>query len=128
MNIARQSVSFIIVGCCLIVLDWAVFVALTAQGAMPVAANIAGRVAGALVGFWANGRITFSVPGSSSRLGRWRFARYLILWVLLTSLSTVLVAVLADQLSLETAWLAKPLVEAGMAVLSFFVSRHWVYR
>ena len=127
MNIARQSVSFIIVGCCLIVLDWAVFVALTAQGAMPVAANIAGRVVGALVGFWANGRITFSVPGSS-RLGRCRFARYLILWVLLTSLSTVLMAVLADQLSLETAWLAKPLVEAGMAVLSFFVSRHWVYR
>lgn len=127
MNIARQSVSFIIVGSCLIILDWAVFVALTAQGMMPFAANIAGRVAGALVGFWANGRITFSVPGSP-RLGRCRFVRYLILWLLLTSLSTVLVTMLADQPSLETAWLAKPLVETGMAVLSFFVSRHWVYR
>lgn len=127
MSIARQSMSFIVVGCCLIVLDWAVFVALTALGMMPVLANIAGRVAGALIGFWANGRITFSVPGSP-RLGRRRLVRYLVLWATLTLLSTVLVTLLADQLSLEIAWLAKPVVEAGMAVLSFFVSRHWVYR
>lgn len=127
MNIARQGVSFLVVGCCLIVLDWAVFVALTALGVAPVSANIAGRATGALVGFWANGRITFSVPGSP-RLGRRRFARYLVLWVMLTLLSTVLVALLADRLSLEIAWLAKPVVEAGLAVLSFLVSRHWVYR
>lgn len=127
MSIARQGVSFLIVGCCLIVLDWVVFVALTALGLMPVPANIAGRVAGALVGFWANGRITFSVPGSP-RLGRRRFARYLALWATLTILSTVLVSLLADQLGLQIAWLAKPVVEAGLAALSFLVSRHWVYR
>lgn len=127
MNIARQGVSFVIVGCCLIAFDWAVFVALTALGMLPVLANVAGRVAGAVIGFWANGRITFSVPGSA-RLGRRRLVRYLVLWTALTLLSTMLVTVLADQLSLEVAWLAKPVVEAGMAVLSFFVSRHWVYR
>ena len=127
MNVARQGVSFLIVGCCLIVLDWAVFVALTAVGVTAIPANVAGRVAGALVGFWANGRITFSVPGSP-RLGRRRFARYLVLWTTLTLLSTVLVTLLADRLSLEIAWLAKPVVEAGLAVLSFLVSRHWVYR
>lgn len=127
MNIARQGASFLIVGCCLIVLDWAVFVVLTALGAMPVPANIAGRVAGALVGFWANGRITFAVPGST-RLGRRRFVRYLVLWLTLTLLSTVLVTLLASRLSLEVAWLAKPVVEAGLAALSFLVSRHWVYR
>jgi putative flippase GtrA len=127
MSIARQGLSFLVVGCCLIVLDWAVFVALTAIGVMPVAANIAGRVVGALVGFWANGRITFSGP-RSPRLGRHRFVRYIILWAMLTVLSTVLVTVLADRLSLQIAWLAKPLVEAGLAVLSFLFSRHWVYR
>jgi len=127
MSIARQGVSFLVVGCCLIVLDWAVFVGLTALGLMPISANVAGRVAGALVGFWANGRVTFSVPGSP-RLGRRRFARYLVLWVILTLLSTVLVTLLAEQLSLEVAWLAKPVVEGGLAVLSFLVSRHWVYR
>ena len=126
-SIARQGVSFIIVGCCLIALDWAVFVALTALGIAPVLANIVGRAAGALVGFWANGRITFSVPGSP-RLGRHCLVRYVVLWAALTLLSTVLVTLLADQLSLEIAWLAKPLVEAGMALLSFFFSRHWVYR
>lgn len=127
MSIARQGASFLIVGCCLIVLDWVVFVMLTALGVMPVQANIAGRVAGALVGFWANGRITFSVPGSP-RLGRRRFMRYLVLWLTLTLLSTVLVTLLASRLSLEVAWLAKPVVEAGLAALSFLVSRHWVYR
>lgn len=127
MSIARQGVSFLVVGCCLIVLDWAVFVVLTALGVMPVPANIAGRVAGALVGFWANGRITFSVPGSP-RLGRRRFARYLVLWLTLTLLSTVSVTLLASRLSLEVAWLAKPVVEAGLAALSFLVSRQWVYR
>ena len=127
MSIARQGVSFLVVGGCLVVLDWAVFVALTALGAAPVPANVVGRMAGALVGFWANGRVTLSVPGSA-RLGRRRFARYLVLWATLTLLSTVLVSLLADHLSLEIAWLAKPVVEAGLAVLSFLVSRHWVYR
>jgi len=127
MSIARQGVSFLVVGCCLIVLDWAVFVVLTALGVMPVPANIAGRLGGALVGFWANGWITFSVPGSP-RLGRRRFARYLVLWLTLTLLSTVLVTLLVNRLNLEAAWLAKPVVEAGLAALSFLVSRHWVYR
>ena len=125
MSTARQGMSFLIVGGCLIVLDWAVFVALTALGVMPIPANVTGRVTGALVGFRANGRITFSVPGSP-RLGRCRFARYLVLWIMLTLLSTV--TLLAEQLSLEIAWLAKPVVEAGLAVVSFLVSRHWVYR
>ncbi|MGS1121655.1 GtrA family protein [Rhodanobacter sp. UC4436_H3] len=127
MSVARQGMFFLVVGCGLIVLDWIVFVALTAVGVMPVTANIVGRVAGAVVGFWANGTVTFSTSGSP-RLGGRRLARYSVLWLLLTLLSTVLVAGLAEQLNLEIAWLAKPVVEAGMAVLSFFVSRHWVYR
>ena len=32
------------------------------------------------------------------------------------------------KLGLQMAWLAKPLVEACLAVVSFVVSRHWVYR
>jgi hypothetical protein len=46
----------------------------------------------------------------------------------LTALSTVLVTVVAARLGLQMAWLAKPLVEACLAVVSFLVSRHWVYR
>lgn len=127
MSLTRQGVRFLAVGCGLIVVDWLVFVILSALGLPAAWANVAGRVAGALVGFWANGSITFGTPGAP-RFGRRRFARYVVVWALLTLLSTLLVASLAAHLSLEFAWLAKPVVEAGLAVVSFFVSRHWVYR
>ena len=127
MNIARQGVSFVIVGCCLIVVDWAVFVALSVTGMTPVWANVLGRVAGALVGFWANGRVTFGSPGAP-RFGYHRFAKFSASWVVVTLLSTVLITELADHLSLQAAWLAKPMVEGALAAISFFVSRHWVYR
>lgn len=127
MNIARQSMSFVLVGCCLVVTDWAVFVALTALGMAASPANVLGRVAGASLGFWLNGWFTFGQP-REPRLGRRRFARFVVSWIVVTLLSTILVAYLADRLSLHTAWAAKPLVEGGLAVLSFFVSRHWVYR
>ncbi|HEX7731997.1 MAG TPA: GtrA family protein [Rhodanobacter sp.] len=127
MSIARQGISFLLVGGCLVVADWAVFVALTALGTPPPVANVAGRVVGALLGFWANGRVTFGTPGDA-RLGRRRFTRFIVVWAILTLLSTYLVTVVADYLGLQMAWLAKPLVEAGLAVVSFFLSRHWVYR
>lgn len=127
MSIARQGVSFVLVGCCLVAVDWAVFVLLTALGMATSPANVLGRVVGALLGFWLNGWITFGKQGSP-KLGRARFVRFGMLWVVLTLLSTILVTVLAARLSLHVAWLAKPIVEAGMATLSFFASRHWVYR
>lgn len=127
MSIARQGISFLLVGACLVVADWAVFVMLTALGVAPPVANVAGRVTGAGLGFWANGRITFSSSGTA-RLGRHRFMRFAAVWLVLTLLSTYLVTLVADYLGLQMAWLAKPLVEAGLAVVSFVLSRHWVYR
>ena len=127
MSVARQGVRFLAVGCGLIVVDWFVFVALSATGSPAAWSNVAGRVAGALAGFWANGSITFRGQGEP-RLGRRRFARYGLLWLTLTLLSTVLVTALAKRMSLEFAWLAKPVVEAALAAMSFWVSRHWVYR
>lgn len=126
MGIKRQGISFLVVGCGLIVVDWAVFVLLSALGVPAAWANVAGRVAGALVGFAANGGITFRADGAP-RYGARRFARYVVVWAVLTFLSTVLVTELADHLNLQVAWLAKPVVEAGLAVVSFFISRHWVY-
>lgn len=127
MNIARQGASFLIVGCCLIAADWAVFVALTALGMAAAPANVLGRVVGAFLGFWLNGWVTFGKLGAP-RFGRHRFIRFVLLWIVLTAMSTVLITALADQLTLHAAWLAKPIVESGMAVLSFFASRFWVYR
>jgi putative flippase GtrA len=127
VTIIRQGVSFLAVGIGLIVVDWLVFVLLTAVGTTSVVANVAGRVAGALLGFWVNGRVTFAQAGVGKVSVR-RFVRYALLWSLLTLVSTGLVALCAGHFGLRLAWLAKPLVEAGLALVSFMVSRHWVYR
>lgn len=126
MSITNQGVIFLLVGCGLIVADWMAFVGLSALGVPPAWANVAGRVVGALLGFAANGGITFREAGEA-RYGVNRFLRFVVLWGGLTLLSTILVTALADHLSLRAAWLAKPVVEAGLAVASFFASRHWVY-
>ena len=127
MTIIRQGVSFLAVGMGLIVVDWLVFVLLTAVGTTSVVANVAGRVTGAVLGFWVNGQVTFAQAGVR-KVNVQRFVRYALLWSLLTLVSTGLVALCAGYFGLRLAWLAKPLVEAGLALVSFMVSRHWVYR
>lgn len=127
MALIRQGTWFLLVGGIQVVLDWAVFVALSALGMPLVGANLLARVAGASLGFWLNGRLTFASEGQA-RLGGRRLLRFVLAWLLLTALSTLLLGLLAARLGLTWAWLAKPLVEAAMAVISFFISRHWVYR
>lgn len=126
-GLAGQGASFVLVGGALVLVDWSVFVALSALGIMPIFANVAGRLVGALLGFWLNGHITFA-HGGTPRLGRGRFMRYGSLWAALTALSTLSVVLLTHFLGLQFAWLVKPVVEVCMAALSFLVSRHWVYR
>ncbi|WP_313140516.1 GtrA family protein [Stenotrophomonas sp.] len=128
MSLLRQGSAYIIIGLLQLLLDWLVFVALTAAGAPVVPGNIAGRVAGMLLGFWLNGRITFADAQGRQRLGWHRFARFLPLWLLLTAASTLLVSTADHALGLEYAWLAKPLVEGGLAGVSFLLMRHVVYR
>lgn len=127
MNIARQGISFLFVGGCLVLVDWGAFVILTTLGVAPGVANVTGRISGALLGFVANGWVTFGTMGDR-RLGRHRFMRFVIVWTALTLLSTYFVILIADYLGLRMAWLAKPLVEGCLAAVSFFLSRHWVYR
>lgn len=127
MSLLRQGRSYLVVGLLQLMLDWLVLVSSTALG-LPVApANIAGRVAGMLLGFWLNGRITFA-DAEGQRLGWRRFARFLPLWLLLTAASTLLVAAADHALGLRYAWAAKPLVEGVLAVVSFLLLRCVVYR
>ena len=86
-----------------------------------------GRISGATLGFWLNGRFTFAQQGDA-RLGWQRFARFAVMWLALTVISTWLLAATVDLVGLRQAWLAKPLVEGGLAIVSFFVGRHVVYR
>ena len=123
----RQGGRFLVVGAVQLLVDWALFVALTALGVPAAPANLAGRIGGALLGFWLNGRVTFAQAGSA-RLGWRRFARFLLVWIPLTVISTLAVAWVAGTLGLAHAWLAKPLVEGALAVVAFFLWRHVVYR
>lgn len=126
-DLLRQGRRFLIVGVVQLAVDWLVFVLLTAAGLGVPAGNVLGRVSGACVGFWLNGRYTFS-EGGQARLGVRRFLRFTLVWLALTALSTVAVSAVGTQLGLAWAWLAKPLVEGALAVLAFFLWRHLVYR
>jgi putative flippase GtrA len=127
MPLLRQGSRYLLFGVIQLLLDWALFVAFTALGMPAAPANLASRTSAALLGFWLNGRYTFA-DASGSRLGWKRFIRFWALWLLMTAISTALVAVVESQLGLHWAWLAKPLVEAMLAVANFFLLRHLVYR
>ena len=46
----------------------------------------------------------------------------------MTVISTLLITGIEARLGLQLAWLAKPVVEGGLAVITFFLWRHLVYR
>lgn len=123
---ARQSRCYLAIGALQWLLDWAVMVALSQVGVPVRHANVAGRICGALLGYWLNGKITFA--GEGSALGRVQLQRFVLMWLGTTLASTWAIGAIDDRLGLQWAWLAKPLVEASLAVIGFFLSRNWVYR
>ena len=126
MSLLRQGRWFVLVGAAQWVVDWSAMVLLSHAGVGVVRANLAGRVCGALLGFWLNGSITFARDDASPR---WRQGlRYVVLWCVCAALSTTGVATIASMFGLGWAWLAKPLMDGLIAIGSFLVSRHWVYR
>ncbi len=126
VSLTRQGRHYLAIGIVQWLLDWGVMVALSHFGLPVRQANVAGRVSGALLGFWLNGRITFA--GAETSLGRTQFLRFLMMWLVMTLLSTLAIGSIDDYLGLKWAWLAKPAVELVLGVLGFLVSRHWIYR
>ena len=106
-----------------LIVEWLFFVAFTTLG-MPLApANVVARTLAALLGFSVNGTITFK-----SELKAVLLVRFLIAWIPLTLVDTLAVAALGMVGGLGVAWLVKPVVDSLIAVLSFLVARHWVFR
>lgn len=125
MSWLREGRFFILIGVLQWLVDWGMMVALSHAGVPVAAANIAGRVSGALLGFWLNGRITFARDGQAPG---WRqFARYVLLWCANTTISTLAVSAINAAFGLRGAWIGKPLVDGLLALGSFLASRHWVY-
>jgi len=126
MSLTRQGRHYLVIGAVQWLLDWGVLVALSHLG-MPVRhANVLGRVSGALLGFWLNGRITFA--GDDTSIGRTQFLRFLAMWLVMTWVSTVAIGTIDDYLGLKWVWLAKPGVEIVLGGAGFLLSRYWIYR
>lgn len=122
-GIGRQLAFYLVVGISQLVVDWLCFVALTAWG-MPVApANVIARVCAAVLGFTANGSVTFK-----ARLRRGHLARFAAAWIPLTVANTLVVWALEALGGLHLTWLIKPLVDALTAVAGFVVARYWIFR
>ena len=126
MSLGRQGSRYLVIGGIQWLLDWGVMVALSHFGLRIGVANIAGRVSGALIGFWLNGKITFT--GDEHVVGRRQLLRFVAVWLVMTLLSTVAIEAIDDLLGRKWAWLAKPLVEAVLGLMGFLASRHWIYR
>jgi putative flippase GtrA len=125
MSWLRQGRHFVLIGILQWLADWSVMVALSHAGLAIAYSNIAGRIGGALLGFWLNGRITFSRDGS--RPGSKQLVRYMVLWCSTATLSTLAVMLVDACCGLHGAWLGKPLIDTVLAIGSFLASRYWVY-
>jgi putative flippase GtrA len=122
-GIGRQLAFYFVVGISQLVIDWLCFVMLTAWG-MPVApANVIARIFAAVLGFTANGTVTFK-----SRLRPTHLARFVATWIPLTLANTLVIWALEAVGGLHLAWLIKPLVDALTAVAGFLVARHWIFQ
>jgi putative flippase GtrA len=125
--LTREGIPYGVIGVGLIVVDWATFVALSWLGVPVAFANVSGRIFGALLGFWLNGRYTFA-RADRRPLGRRQFLRYCAVWLASTVVSTLAVDAIASHQWLWLAWLAKPAIDATLAGLGFLASKYWIYR
>ena len=126
MTLGRHARRYLLIGGVQYLVDWAVLVLLSHWGMAIELANILGRVSGALLGYWLNGKLTFA--GDDTAVGRKQLARFIVMWLCTTTLSTWSLGAIDEHLGLKWAWLAKPGVELLLGAAGFFLSRHWVYR
>lgn len=127
MSLLRQGRAYLVVGGLLWLLDCAVTIGLSHAGLLSIEmANLCGRICGAALGFWLNGRFTFTGPTHAR--GPAQLRRFLLMWAGTTLLSTGLMTASEHLFGLHGAWLAKPVIEILLAALGFLLSRHWVYR
>lgn len=126
MTLRRHLSGYAAVGLLQWLVEYAAMLALS-QWLMPVEpANVIGRVCGATLGFWLNGKWTFT--GDAHRLGRLAALRFVVTWLALTALNTWAVGLIGDHAGLRAAQLLKPAADVLCALLGFVLSRHWIYR
>ena len=126
MTLGRHARGYLIIGIVQWLVDWGVLVLLSGWGMDVKAANVLGRVAGACLGYWLNGKLTFR--GDDTVVGTKQLTRFVLMWTGTTIVSTWSMGMIDHTLGLKWAWLAKPAVEGVLGLTGFLLSRHWVYK
>lgn len=126
-HIAREVLFFVVIGFIQVFVDTAVTIIITYFFSAILLANVAGRFSGALIGFSLNGTKNFKTV-SDQKLTKRKAIRYLLAWSALTAISTIMLWCAVIFFGAKIALIFKPLIEAGLAMASFFISRAWVYR
>lgn len=125
MSLRRHLGGYTAIGLLQWVVEYGLMLALS-EWVMPVApANVIGRIFGAALGFWLNGKWTFA--GDDTHVGRRAFVRFVLMWLALTVLNTWIVHAIDAHFGLRMAQMLKPLADITSGLLGFVLSRHWVY-
>lgn len=126
MTLRRHLGSYAAIGLLQWLVEYSLMLALS-EWVMPVEpANVIGRLAGAMLGFWLNGKWTFA--GNDTHVGRRAVLRFVLMWLVLTLLNTWLVGIVDEHFGLRRAQLLKPLADLLSGSIGFLLSRHWVYK
>jgi putative flippase GtrA len=126
----RQPVLFIFVGGFQYLLDTVMFGVFVTLGLGTFPSNITSRASAAAAGFLLNRYMTFSNRNDTVQRFSASLIRFLLLFAIMTTLSTGLILLLERLAGDSDAQriIYKFGVEGVLAVLSFFLSRNWVYR
>jgi len=126
MSLKRHFGSYAAIGVLQWVVEYGLMLALS-QWVMGVApANVIGRICGAMLGFWLNGKWTFA--GEDTHVGQRAAARFATMWAALTILNTWIVDAIDAHFGLHMAQLLKPGADMLSGSIGFVLSRHWVYK
>ena len=126
----RQPVLFVLVGGFQYLLDATLFGILITSGLGTIPSNITSRATAAATGFLLNRYVTFSRRNDTVQLFSASLVRFVVFFAIMTIVSTGLIQLLGQLAGdSETQRIFYKLgVEAVLAVVSFFLSRNWVFR
>lgn len=126
----RQPLLFVLVGGLQYLLDATLFGVLLSVGLGIPAANVLSRATAAAGGFLANRYLTFGKRSDTVASFAGSLLRFITLWVVMTFISTSLILAVTHNWGAElgTQVAGKLVVEAVLAVISFLISKYWVFR
>lgn len=126
----RQPLLYVLVGGLQYVLDASLFGVLLGFGLAVPAANVLSRASAAVGGFLANRYLTFAKRSDTVAHFTGSLLRFVTLWLTMTFISTGLIMAVSHywgaEWSIQVA--GKLLIEAVLAVISFLISKYWVFR